>query len=392
MPETRVRTDVGDRRAARRTAGDRSPAPFLAALFEGEPRGSLVELRYRSGTGMRRAFYGADRLDAVAAEIRWRTPRTDVYVGVLPRRRRGGGRDDLVLAGRVVWVDCDTPHAVAALRGFGPPPSIVVGSGTGENRHAYWLLSHRESLDTIERANRQLAGLLGADIASSDAARILRPPPGWNHKHHPPAGVELAHLDPTAMHRMIDLVGDLPDPLQQPSRTDPREVWTAHGAADPLLAIAPRAYVERLADLTVPRHGKVRCPFHDLSVTRGPGSQKLNSAILCGRDVKGTPRPSDPLRLIPPPVYFERLTGLRVGRSGKLRCLFHDDRSPSLHVYREPGRGWYCFGCGRGGSIYDLAALLWLTGQSSAMALRGDDFRLVRARLLEIFAADVARR
>jgi hypothetical protein len=53
---------------------------------------------------------------------------------------------------------------------------------------------------------------------------------------------------------------------------------------------------------------------------------------------------SDPLRLVPPPVYFERLTGLRVGRFGKLRCLFHDDRSPSLHVYREPGRGWYCFG------------------------------------------------
>ncbi|MGH2886099.1 MAG: CHC2 zinc finger domain-containing protein [Solirubrobacteraceae bacterium] len=50
---------------------------------------------------------------------------------------------------------------------------------------------------------------------------------------------------------------------------------------------------------------------------------------------------------MPPPVYFERLTGLRVGRSGKPRCLFHDDRVPSLHVYREPERGWYCFGCGR---------------------------------------------
>jgi DNA primase len=61
-------------------------------------------------------------------------------------------------------------------------------------------------------------------------------------------------------------------------------------------------------------------------------------------------------------VYFERLTGLRVGRSGKLHCLFHDDRSPSLHVYREPERGWYCFGCQRGGSVYDLAALLFGRG------------------------------
>ncbi|MGZ6637970.1 MAG: CHC2 zinc finger domain-containing protein [Solirubrobacteraceae bacterium] len=39
--------------------------------------------------------------------------------------------------------------------------------------------------------------------------------------------------------------------------------------------------------------------------------------------------------------------------------MFHDDRSPSLHVYPEAGRGWYCFGCGHGGSVYDLAALLW---------------------------------
>ena len=81
---------------------------------------------------------------------------------------------------------------------------------------------------------------------------------------------------------------------------------------------------------------------------------------------------------MPPPVYFERLTGLRVGPSGKLRCLFHDDRSPSLHVYREPGRGWYCFGCGRGGSIYDLAALL------SGRETRGQDFAELRRELEEL--------
>jgi DNA primase len=83
----------------------------------------------------------------------------------------------------------------------------------------------------------------------------------------------------------------------------------------------------------------------------------------------------DPLRLVPPPVYFERLTGLRVGRSGKLHCLFHDDRSPSLHVYPEPDRGWYCFGCGRGGSVFDLAALLW--GRET----RGQDFLELRREL-----------
>ena len=79
--------------------------------------------------------------------------------------------------------------------------------------------------------------------------------------------------------------------------------------------------------------------------------------------------------MVPPPVYFERLTGLRVGPSGKLHCLFHDDRSPSLHVYLEPERGWFCFGCRRGGSVYDLAALLF------GLGTRGRDFVELRREL-----------
>ena len=30
-----------------------------------------------------------------------------------------------------------------------------------------------------------------------------------------------------------------------------------------------------------------------------------------------------------------------------------------MHVYEDPARGWYCFGCRRGGSVYDLAGALW---------------------------------
>jgi DNA primase len=55
--------------------------------------------------------------------------------------------------------------------------------------------------------------------------------------------------------------------------------------------------------------------------------------------------------------------------------LFHDDRSPSLHVYPEAERGWYCFGCGCGGSVFDLAALLLGRGT------RGRDFVELRREL-----------
>jgi DNA primase len=94
----------------------------------------------------------------------------------------------------------------------------------------------------------------------------------------------------------------------------------------------------------------------------------------------------DPLLAIPPPVYVERLTGRRPNRDGKLRCPFHDDRSPSLHVFERPKRGWSCFGCRRGGSIYDFAALLW------GVKARGAEFLGLRRELGRAFGLEIAGR
>jgi hypothetical protein len=80
-----------------------------------------------------------------------------------------------------------------------------------------------------------------------------------------------------------------------------------------------------------------------------------------------------------PRDYVERLLGQPVGQSGKIRCPFHTDGTPSLHGYPEPGRGWYCYGCGRGGSVYDLAALLW--GRTDT---RGSAFVALREELHEL--------
>lgn len=82
-----------------------------------------------------------------------------------------------------------------------------------------------------------------------------------------------------------------------------------------------------------------------------------------------------------PAMYIEVLSGLAVGRDRKIACPFHDDRTPSLHAYRTGARGWYCFGCGRGGSIYDFAALLW------QLDTRGADFVALRDRLATTFAS-----
>jgi hypothetical protein len=54
-------------------------------------------------------------------------------------------------------------------------------------------------------------------------------------------------------------------------------------------------------------------------------------------------------------------------------------------VYAAPERGWICYSCRRGGSIYDLAAELWGVGT------RGGEFIELRRRLLEAFAIEVGR-
>jgi hypothetical protein len=71
-------------------------------------------------------------------------------------------------------------------------------------------------------------------------------------------------------------------------------------------------------------------------------------------------RGDDPLLAIPPEVYVQRLLGVEVPRHRKIRCPFHADRDASLHVYETAERGWYCYGaCRRGGTIYDLAGPLY---------------------------------
>lgn len=270
---------------------------FLAALAGSADRGELLELRYRLDDGQRmgQVFDSPHRLRGLAMRAIALGRRTDVYVGCAPRTRRHGGRDAVERA-FVLWADCDGEDAVAALRDFEPAPAILVASGTESNCHAYWPLIAPLLADDVERANRRLAFALGADAASADAARILRVPSTLSHKHKPPTAVEVIRLDITRRVAPGDVVGSLADP---PAPTRATVTPVQHRGGDPLLAIAPDLYVRRLLGVEVPRHRKVRCPFHD-------------------------------------------------------------DRHASLHVYESPERGWYCFGrCRRGGTIYDLAGPLY---------------------------------
>ena len=222
--------------------------------------------------------------------------RTDVYVGCAPRTHRYGGRDAVGRA-FVLWADCDGEDAVRALEQFDPQPSIVIASGTARNWHAYWPLVEPLAAAEIERATRRLAHALGADAASADAARILRVPGTYSHKHEPPLPVEAVRLDLECKLCAADVVGKLADPPPAPR-------------IDALVPVALR--------------GDDRV----LSIARRSTSSGCSAS---------------------------RCRGI-----ARVRCPFHRDRHASLHVYKTAERGWYCFGrCRRGGTIYDLAAPLY---------------------------------
>lgn len=192
-------------------------------------------------------------------------------------------------------------------------PCPSITISSGSGLHAYFAIWPPAPPDELESANRRLAHALGGDMAATDAARILRPPGTFNHKSAP-APVEVKHLE-AVVYTLEEVVGHLPDP------------------PEPRRESRPAARIDR----------------------------------------------GDPLLSIPPPTYVEALSGRVVGRDGKCSCPLpdHEDRTPSCHVYDDPERGFYCYGCRRGGTVIDLGAALY------GLDPRGRGYHEIRRRLLD---------
>ena len=69
-----------------------------------------------------------------------------------------------------------------------------------------------------------------------------------------------------------------------------------------------------------------------------------------------------------------KLNGLHPNPSGFIACPFHDERTPSLKLYRDGG--WKCFGCGKGGSVIDFTCELYGLSPLEAVRQLNRDFRL----------------
>jgi hypothetical protein len=282
---------------------------YLRILAGPEPGARLLEIRFAlRHRDMGRLFVAAHSAPGASRLIRRLAARTDVYAGVCLRDRPSGGRDAIDRS-HLAFVEIDTPDALGRLRAFQHPPTMIVLSGTPGHAHAYYTLSAPVTVPELERANRRLAHALSGDLASVDAARILRPPATRNHKHSPPTRVQLVELAPGRRYDLHELVDGLDDP---PGQLD-------------LDAAGPR---------------RVR-------------RSEIDRRLLA----------------IPAAEYVYALTGLTPDRTGKIHCPFHEDRTPSLQLYQDGT--WYCYGaCHAGGSVFDFASRIWSTGTKGQEFLR----------------------
>ena len=236
---------------------------YLRILAGASPAGRLLEIRAAiPDGGMRQTFTPATRTDLAARTITTLAASTDVYVGVLLRHHRAGGRHACERS-HLVFVEIDRLDALEQLQRYHCPPSAVVLSGSPGHAHAYWQLQQPVDLDQLEQANRRLAIRLSGDLASVDASRILRPPTSWNRKRTPPTRVELLVFEPARRYQLAELTAGLADPPpRRHSTSAPRRA--ALSELDQLLLAIPAAtYVPALTGRQPNRAGKICCPFHD---------------------------------------------------------------------------------------------------------------------------------
>ena len=79
---------------------------------------------------------------------------------------------------------------------------------------------------------------------------------------------------------------------------------------------------------------------------------------------------------VTPRMAAERY-GLHVSRSGMVRCLFHDDATPSMKLYDDH---YHCFGCQATGDVIRMTAKLFGVPDAEAANKLAEDFGIQREK------------
>ncbi len=329
LPAVVVRPD-GTRREAELTP-DEHTRLYLKALH-GDRDTGLIEVAYaRRPPGKKPIWESRSKserypnvteteriVELVAAG---RTARKEVCLGAVLRTKPRGTRE---AAGdsHLVWIDIDMPGELHRLWAWPFPPHALASSGRG-GVHAFWRLNSAlralpRERELVERANLRLSYQLAGDIQVRHRNCVLRAPGSINHKSGNWCHVLFADLH-RAPYDARALLGSLPDP--------------------------PPEFAGRPGVRRVPRHARrFATSLHD----------------------------EDPARAVAPRDYFRVLANRDPGEYRFIVCpnpahKGGQERTPSCEVFDTPEEGWHCWGCGAGGSIYDLAAVMLGIGWGPAI-------------------------
>lgn len=274
----------------------------LGAIAGNEPTSSFLEIRPLTPDGRPairdRAFVPVRDLSVATDRILELAARTHVYVGAAPRVREDGTG---AAVARIwsLWADLDGADALERLAAFRPLPSIVIRTGSDGCAHAYWPLRDPVPPRWGVRYNRRIAAALGADIAATDAARILRPAGTLNHKHRPPRPVVCTRLeldvftgDRVAGHLPDDPAFIAPRQIDPSIARDPESMLAALGRVVASAAPGNRNRALYWAACRLREHaetGRVdlaagRATLHDSAIAAGLAEQETLAALRSALD------------------------------------------------------------------------------------------------------------
>ena len=182
------------------SAADSTASRYINSTFRPNDRVALLLVHRRNGAVIQR-IGSVDKI-ASGTTQRWLSRKNgegfDVYIGMNPLKPDARGRTKADIADvRHLYLDIDH-DAEASLKRLNdqsdvPSANHIVNTSPAKLQ-VVWKVEEF-SLDQAETLQRQLARDFGADLAATDAARVLRLPGFVNHKYDPPhrVGLETQH-------------------------------------------------------------------------------------------------------------------------------------------------------------------------------------------------------
>lgn len=181
--------------AASRTPSDIDT--YFAVIHKHTPDNAVIGLTTIVGTYVANRWYQKRHIARLIDAALGVGTKANVYARITPLMQapdKGRGLERQSIGSSVLYVDVDAydnqTSALATLRAYPLPPTMIVSSGNG--LHAYWLLDKLETeIDEVKARNKQLAIEINkldmrADADSCfDLARVLRVPDTYNVKRTP---------------------------------------------------------------------------------------------------------------------------------------------------------------------------------------------------------------